>query len=80
MGKNYMEHAAEFNKSGYDSSDQVDRPSHPVIFTKRATSIVADGAEILPHPSFTKTLDYEGEIGVILGRRAFCVSVEDAGD
>lgn len=35
VGKNYMEHAKEFNSSGYDSSDKMDRPSHPVIFTKR---------------------------------------------
>ncbi|KAL6407081.1 uncharacterized protein AUP68_09907 [Ilyonectria robusta] len=37
VGKNYMEHAKEFNSSGYDSSDKMDRPSHPVIFTKRVT-------------------------------------------
>src|SRR4051812_43359340 len=35
VGKNYAEHAKEFNSSGFDSSDKVDTPSHPVIFTKR---------------------------------------------
>lgn len=35
VGKNYLEHAKEFNSSGFDSSDTVDRPSRPVIFTKR---------------------------------------------
>ncbi|KAJ0333080.1 hypothetical protein COL922a_011085 [Colletotrichum nupharicola] len=49
VGKNYMEHAKEFNSSGYDSSDKADKPSHPVIFTKRATSIIADGEDILLH-------------------------------
>jgi len=34
VGKNYAEHAKEFNKSGYDASDKVDQPTHPVIFTK----------------------------------------------
>ncbi|KAI3336335.1 hypothetical protein HD806DRAFT_2168 [Xylariaceae sp. AK1471] len=80
VGKNYMEHAKEFNSSGYDSSDKVDRPSHPVIFTKRATSIIATGEDILLHEDFTSTADYEGEIGVIIGKPGFRVREEDAWD
>lgn len=80
VGKNYMDHAKEFNSSGYDSSDTVDRPSHPVIFTKRATSIIGDGDEIFLHPDFTNCLDYEGEIGVIIGKTCFRVSKENAMD
>lgn len=68
IGKNYTEHAKEFNASGYDSSDKVDMPTHPVVFTKRATSIVAHGEDILLHEGFTSTLDYEGEIGVVIGK------------
>lgn len=80
VGKNYMEHAKEFNSSGFDSSDKVDRPSHPVIFTKRATSIIADGEEILLHEGFTSTVDYEGEIGVIISKPGFRVSAQNAWD
>ncbi|KAH6884518.1 hypothetical protein B0T10DRAFT_531245 [Thelonectria olida] len=80
VGKNYMEHAKEFNSSGFDSSDKVDRPSHPVIFTKRATSIIAHGEAIYPHPGFSKTIDYEGEIGVIIGRAGLHVEEKDAWD
>lgn len=80
VGKNYMEHAKEFNSSGYDSSDKVDRPSHPVIFTKRATSIIAHREEILLHEDFTTTADYEGEIGVILGKPGFRIREQDAWD
>lgn len=80
VGKNYAEHAKEFNSSGFDSSDKVDTPSHPVIFTKRFTSIVADGENILPHAGFTETVDYEGEIGVIIGKAGFCISERDAMD
>ncbi|XHF97189.1 hypothetical protein AWENTII_000789 [Aspergillus wentii] len=80
VGKNYADHAVEFNKSGYDSSDKIDQPSHPVIFTKRATSIIASGEDIYPHPEFTTTLDYEGEIGVIVGRPGFQISEEEAMD
>ncbi|KAI1175787.1 hypothetical protein F4777DRAFT_295782 [Nemania sp. FL0916] len=80
VGKNYMEHAKEFNSSGYDSSDKVDRPSHPVIFTKRATSIIAHREDILLHEDFTSTADYEGEIGVILSKPGFRITEEDAWD
>jgi 2-keto-4-pentenoate hydratase/2-oxohepta-3-ene-1,7-dioic acid hydratase in catechol pathway len=78
VGKNYAEHAKEFNSSGFDSSDKVDTPSHPVIFTKRFTSIIADGEDIFPHPGFTETIDYEGEIGVVVGKAGFRISEADA--
>ena len=78
VGKNYFEHAIEFNTSGYDSSDKTDQPTHPVIFTKRATSIIAHGEPIFPHPGFTDTVDYEGEIGVIIGKSGFKIEEEDA--
>lgn len=80
IGKNYSEHAKEFNASGYDSSDKVDMPTHPVVFTKRATSVVAHGEDILLHEGFTETLDYEGEIGVIIGKAGFKISEAEAED
>ena len=78
VGKNYSEHAKEFNSSGYDSSDKVDQPTHPVIFTKRFTSIIASGEPIFPHPEFTKSVDFEGEIGVIVGKSGFRIQEADA--
>lgn len=78
VGKNYVEHAREFNSSGYDASDKADQPTHPVIFTKRATSIIGPEDQILLHPSFTSTADYEGEIGVIIGKPGFQVSEDNA--
>jgi 2-keto-4-pentenoate hydratase/2-oxohepta-3-ene-1,7-dioic acid hydratase in catechol pathway len=78
VGKNYFDHAKEFNDSGFDSSDKVEVPSHPVIFTKRYTSIIADGEDIYPHPEFTATADYEGEIGVVIGKSGFRISEGDA--
>lgn len=78
VGKNYAEHALEFHASGYDSSDKVAQPTHPVIFTKRSSSIVSTGADIVLDPNFTTTLDYEGEIGVIIGKSGRNISEEDA--
>ena len=80
VGRNYAAHSTEFNKSGYDSSDKTDQPTHPVIFTKRFTSIIADGEEIHPHPKFTETVDYEGELGVIIGKPGFRIEGKDAMD
>ncbi|KAK5454984.1 hypothetical protein LTS15_005704 [Exophiala xenobiotica] len=78
VGKNYLDHANEFNSSGYDSSDKVALPSHPVIFTKRASSIIAHGQNVYLDEEFTSTLDYEGEIGVIIGKGGYKISEADA--
>ncbi|KAK1533567.1 hypothetical protein CPAR01_10275 [Colletotrichum paranaense] len=78
VGKNYIEHAKEFNSSGYDSSDKVDLPSHPVIFTKRATSIIANGEELHIHKGFTESADYEGEIGVIISKPGYKIQEDEA--
>lgn len=80
VGKNYAEHAREFNSSGYDASDKADQPTHPVIFTKRATSIIGPEDPILLHSNFTSTPDYEGEIGVIVGKPGFQISEQNALD
>lgn len=80
VGKNYAAHAKEFNKSGYDASDKIDQPTKPVIFTKRATSVIASGQDIYPHPDFTQSLDYEGEIGIIIGKAGYAIDEKDALD
>ncbi|KAL4930243.1 bifunctional fumarylacetoacetate hydrolase/alpha/beta hydrolase family protein [Aspergillus undulatus] len=80
VGKNYIEHAKEFNSSGFDSSDKFDQPTAPVIFTKRATSIIAHGEDVLLHPGFTETPDYEGEIGVIIGKSGHKIPESEALD
>lgn len=78
VGKNYEDHAKEFHKSGYDSSDKTAQPSHPVIFTKRSTSIIPTRADIVLDHQFTSTLDYEGEIAVIIGKTGRHISEKDA--
>lgn len=80
VGKNYREHAEEFHNSGFDNSDNKAQPDFPVIFTKRATSIIGTNQEIYPHPRVTQTLDYEGELGIIIGKAGIQISREDAWD
>jgi acylpyruvate hydrolase len=52
---------------------------HPTGFLEAPSSVVASGANVaVPH--FTKQLDYEIEIAIIIGKRAFRVPVEEAMD
>lgn len=78
VGKNYYAHAAEFHGSGFDSSGKEAIPAAPIIFTKATTSIVGPGAEVMGSLDHTNTVDYEGELGVIIGSCAFKVSKDKA--
>jgi len=59
VGRNYREHAAEL---GHDV------PSEPLIFLKAPTALLAPGGTIL-RPKISGRTDYEGELGVVIGRR-----------
>lgn len=80
VGKNYREHAAEFHNSGFDSGGKQAVPVAPVVFTKSLTGIIGSGATINAALDHTGTTDYEGELAVVIGRRAFQVSRAEAMD
>ncbi len=70
VGLNYADHVAE---SG------VDPPAHPTIFNKQSTCVTG------PHdpvhvPRASHVVDYEGELGFVIGRRCRHVSQDDAAD
>ncbi len=52
---------------------------HPTGFLEAPSSVTAPGSSVAI-PRFTKQLDYEIEIGIIIGRTAFHVSPTDAMD
>ena len=68
VGKNYHEHAKEFAGSGFDGGAKDVVPPFPVVFSKPHTSIIATGEPILGHLDPTGGLDYEGELGVVIGK------------
>jgi 2-keto-4-pentenoate hydratase/2-oxohepta-3-ene-1,7-dioic acid hydratase in catechol pathway len=70
VGLNYRRHAQE-------SGAAV--PTKPVLFAKFPNTLVGHGAPIV-YTKVTEQLDYEGELGVIIGRRASGVAVRDALD
>jgi 2-keto-4-pentenoate hydratase/2-oxohepta-3-ene-1,7-dioic acid hydratase in catechol pathway len=79
VGKNYREHVAEFGRSGYDQPDRSEAlPEHPVVFTKATTSVTGPYDDIDPHTDVTAELDYEAELGVIIGRGGRGISRADA--
>lgn len=78
VGKNYRAHAAEFHGSGFDSGGKEAVPSAPVVFTKSLAAVTGPGAAIDASLDTTGTTDYEGELGVVIGRRAARVARPDA--
>ena len=71
VGKNYAAHAAEFTKSGYDGSaksltDPI--PDDPIIFTKAPCTMTGARDDVLPPWELSHEIDYEAELGVVIGR------------
>lgn len=61
VGKNYEEHVKEM--------DAEAPPEKLVVFTKSPTAIAADGQTLPIHADLTQSLDYEGELAVVIGKR-----------
>ncbi len=80
VGKNYYDHANEFGSSGYDASSSQLIPDHPPIFTKCTSTIIADREPIPGHLDPTNTVDYEGELTVVIGKGGRGIKREDAYD
>lgn len=70
IGLNYRDHAAETGKPV---------PTEPVLFAKFANSVVADGATVAI-PATTNEVDWEAELGVVIGHRATQIDVSAALD
>jgi len=81
VGKNYRAHVAEFGRSGYDQPDRSEAlPEHPVVFTKASTSVTGPYDDIDPHLDITAEVDYEAELGVIIGPGGRGIARADAFD
>jgi 2-keto-4-pentenoate hydratase/2-oxohepta-3-ene-1,7-dioic acid hydratase in catechol pathway len=69
IGLNYADHVAE---SG------MPKPAAPVVFNKQITCVVGAGDAIEVPTVAPDWVDYEGELGVVIGTRCRNVSVADA--
>jgi 2-keto-4-pentenoate hydratase/2-oxohepta-3-ene-1,7-dioic acid hydratase in catechol pathway len=70
VGLNYADHVAE---SGMET------PEHPTIFNKQSTCVTGP-TDPVHVPRASHVLDYEGELGIVIGRRGRHVSRDDAAD
>ena len=68
VGRNYAAHARELGN---------EVPKQPLIFLKPPSSIIRNG-ESIRLPGVSKQVEYEGEIGVIIGRRLRKPGTEEA--
>lgn len=70
IGRNYRAHAAELGN---------EVPTEPLIFLKPPSAIIADGDRIIIPPQ-SQQVEYEGEIGIVIGTRTRHVSETAAVD
>ena len=66
LGWNYAEHSRE--AAAVRGKTDVKLPSRPIFFTKATTTVLAPGAPIPRHLEATEQLDWEVELGVVIGR------------
>ena len=59
VGRNYIEHARELGN---------EVPKEPLLFLKPPSSVIASGDTIMLPPQSSQ-IEFEGEIGVLIGRR-----------
>lgn len=69
IGANYRDHCIETGLA---------IPEKPVIFAKFSNTLAADGDALTWPEGFTAQVDWEAELGVVIGRRARGVSEADA--
>ncbi|MBA3891250.1 MAG: fumarylacetoacetate hydrolase family protein [Gemmatimonadaceae bacterium] len=68
VGRNYVDHAKELGN---------EMPSEPLLFLKPTSSIIAAGQPIRL-PAVSKRVEFEGEIGVVIGNPLCDASEEEA--
>ena len=75
LGLNYLEHAEE-------TASQVGRsakaPEYPIVFTKSPMSVIGHDAAIPFDPDTCSQLDWEAELGVIIGKAGKKIQADNA--
>lgn len=71
IGKNYADHAAEM---------KGDVPEFPLVFVKLPGSVIGPNESVQWRRSLTSQVDWEGELGVVIGQTAKNIPAEQAYD
>jgi 2-keto-4-pentenoate hydratase/2-oxohepta-3-ene-1,7-dioic acid hydratase in catechol pathway len=75
VGWNYVEHFKEGEKI---RPHVVDMPAHPTFFSKTPTTVIGPYDPVPYDPKITEKLDWEAELGVIIGPGGVNISEADA--
>src|SRR5271154_2181005 len=79
VGKNYHEHAKEFAASGFDYSAVAGAvPKDPIIFSKVPECVIAHREAVSIDVKVSRAIDYEAELGVIIGKGGRGIKAADA--
>ena len=70
IGLNYRDHAEEV---------KLEIPKEPILFLKPSTSVIGPG-EAIVYPKMSKRVDYEGELAIVIRKKAKAVPEEKAAD
>lgn len=77
LGLNYLEHAEETAERVGRSAQ---KPEYPIVFTKAATSIIGHNAVVPFDEDSCSQLDWEAEMGLIIGKAGRKLTAENAMD
>ncbi|QCS64523.1 fumarylacetoacetate hydrolase family protein [Achromobacter denitrificans] len=78
VGRNYRAHIIEGNLARGRPAD--DFPKALELFSKPPTAVVGHKADVSRHAQHTKLLDYEIELGIVIGKAGRDISAENARD
>jgi len=67
VGRNYREHAAEMGNR---------MPDEPLLFLKAPSAVIGNG-DVIELPSQSQQVEHEGELGVVIGRRARHIQADE---
>ncbi len=76
VGLNYSDHIKE-SQSVQDPNKKIE---DPVFFTKRVINAIGSDEVIDKHEGITEEIDYESELGVVIGREGINLSEDNAED
>ena len=77
MGWNYADHVQETKKTAVTDEE---RPKYPIMFTKAASCVTGPFDDVPHDPEISDKMDWEVELGVVVGRAGHKVAPEDALD
>lgn len=69
VGLNYKAHAREVG---------MELPEEPLLFIKPSTAAIAHGESVVYPASMSRRVDYEAELGIVMGKKCRNIAPEDA--